>query len=206
LVTLKERYGALLMIDEAHSGGLFGDDGQGLTHYFGLSARVDIQMGTFSKAYGRFGAYVACDSLIRDYLLNKSRAFIYTTALPPLLVAAIRENWLRAQAECWRRKRVLALASAFRAGLAERGFDTGGSECQIVPLIVGDNARAVRLAKQLQERGVLAVAIRPPTVPQGSARIRFSWTAAHCEADVQTVLAAIDDCADADDVYGENNE
>ncbi len=194
LVTLKERYGALLMVDEAHSGGLFGADGQGLTHHLGLSNRVDLQMGTYSKAYGRFGAYVACSALIRDYLINKARAFMYTTALPPVLVAAIRQNWLRARSESWRRQHVLMLAEKFRSGLHMLGYNIGDSQCQIVPLIVGDNRSAIALAQQLQTQNILAVAIRPPTVPHGTARIRFSWTAAHSEQDVEAVLAQVSEC------------
>ena len=193
LVFLKEKYGAYLYIDEAHSGGVFGDGGQGLAHQLGLSEKVDVLMGTFSKSYGVFGAYVACPDVVRQYLINKSRSFIYATALPPTVVATIRKQWLRAQAESWRRERVLSLAEQFRSGLKELGLDPGESETQIVPLILGSNELTLKWAKKLQARGVLAVAIRPPTVPEGTARIRFSWTAAHEEQDVREVLSIISD-------------
>lgn len=192
LVTLKERYGALLLIDEAHSGGVFGDQGQGLTHALGLATRVDLQMGTFSKAYGRFGAYVVCDDMLKRYLVNKARPFIYTTALPPALVGAVRENWLRVKREGWRRTHLHQLASRFRERLLGLDYDIGGSESHIVPLIVGSNEHAVRLQQFLAEHSLLAVAIRPPTVPRGTARIRFSWTAAHQPEDVDRVVSVIE--------------
>jgi 8-amino-7-oxononanoate synthase len=191
LVTLKERYGAMLIVDEAHSGGLYGEQGQGLTHLLGLTAKVDVQMGTFSKAYGRFGAYVACDQLIRTYLVNKARSFIYTTALPPVMVAAVRDNWHKVRTQAWRRSHVFRLAAQFRAGLLALGMNTADSECQIVPLVIGENDKVIRLSERLQEAGLLAVPIRPPSVPQGTARIRFSWSAAHQSADVDWALAVI---------------
>jgi 8-amino-7-oxononanoate synthase len=191
LVTLRNRYGAILIVDEAHSGGVFGEAGQGLTHAAGLTAQVDLQIGTFSKAYGRFGAYVACDEQVRTYLLNKARSFVYTTALPPVFVQAIHQQWQKVKTEHWRRQHVLALAARFRHGLLAMGLNVGDSESQIVPLIVGSNERALHLQQILQTESILAVAIRPPTVPQGTARIRFSWTAAHQIADVEHVLDVI---------------
>jgi len=191
LVTLKQRYGAMLMVDEAHSGGIYGMKGQGLTHLLGLTHQVDVQMGTFSKAYGCYGAYIAGDAIIREYLLNKVRSFIYTTALPPIIVLAIRDNWLQAQQEGWRREALLTHAAWFRQKLQEAGFNTGESECQIVPLIVGDNERTVMLSKLLEQEGIAAVAIRPPTVPEGAARIRFSLTSTHTQVQLQHAVNII---------------
>jgi 8-amino-7-oxononanoate synthase len=193
LVTLKQRYGAMLMVDEAHSGGIFGAKGEGLTHALRLTEQVDIQMGTFSKAYGCYGAYIAGDSILREYLINKARSFIYTTALPPLIVLAIRDNWLQAQQEDWRRLTLLENAIWFREQLQSLGFDTGESECQIVPLIVGDNERTIALSQRLQQAGIAAVAIRPPTVPEGSARIRFSLTSLLQKSQLRQALYHIAD-------------
>ncbi|MCD1258773.1 8-amino-7-oxononanoate synthase [Paenibacillus athensensis] len=191
LVWLKERYGAHLMVDEAHSGGVFGERGEGLTHALGLTGAVDIQMGTFSKAYGCYGAYVAGDRTLIDYLVNHSRSLIYTTALPPMVVRAVRHNWRLACEAAEARRQLAANAAAFREALQTLGFDTGASECHIVPLLVGGNEATLRLSERLQERGIAAVAIRPPTVPEGTARIRFTLTAAHRPEDLQQAAAAI---------------
>jgi 8-amino-7-oxononanoate synthase len=191
LVTLKERYNAMLMVDEAHSGGVYGANGEGLTHALGLTNRVDIQMGTFSKAYGCYGAYIVGDAILRNYLINKARSFIYTTALPPLIVLAIRDNWIQALQESWRRQTVVANSEWFRAKLNALGFDTGESESQIIPLIVGENDRTVAFSLRLQQLGIAAVAIRPPTVPEGSARIRFSLTATHSRIQLQQAVDLI---------------
>jgi 8-amino-7-oxononanoate synthase len=191
LVTLKERHGAMLMVDEAHSGGIYGPNGEGLTHALGLTKQVDVQMGTFSKAYGCYGAYIVGDAILRKYLINKARSFIYTTALPPLIVLAIHDNWLQAQQESWRRNSLIAKAASFRGQLKAAGFDTGESECQIVPLIVGGNELTVAYSERIQQLGVAAVAIRPPTVPEGSARIRFSLTASLTNEQLQQAVDLI---------------
>jgi len=184
LVTLKDRYGAMLMVDEAHSGGIYGSEGQGIVHAMGLQDQVDVQMGTFSKAYGACGAYVAGDGILIQYLINRARTFIYNTALPPIIINAIRENWLRSRQETWRRVALQARTQQFRNALQTAGFNTGASESQIVPLIIGDNAQAIAFSEALQAEGIAAVAIRPPTVPQGSSRIRFTLMSTHKEQDV----------------------
>ena len=191
LVELKEKYGAMLMVDEAHSGGVFGADGRGLAHEFGVTERVDVHMGTFSKAYGGYGAYVAGDRVLIDYLVNKARSLIYSTALPPSLVAVVRDNWRRALREPWRREAVRGGAERFRRRLREGGLDTGLSECQIVPVLVGDNALALQFAQALQREGIAAVAIRPPTVPEGGARIRFSLMGTHRAEDLDWAVSRI---------------
>jgi 8-amino-7-oxononanoate synthase len=191
LVTLKERYGAMLMVDEAHSGGVFGANGEGLTHALGLTNQVDVQMGTFSKAYGCYGAYIVGDEILRKYLINKVRSFIYTTALPPLIILAIRDNWLTAQTDQWRRETVLANAAWFREQLQSLGFNTGESECQVVPLIVGANEQTLAFSRRLQLSGIAAVAIRPPTVPEGTARIRFTLTASLSQLQLQQAIDII---------------
>ncbi|PDO09940.1 MAG: 8-amino-7-oxononanoate synthase [Candidatus Reconcilbacillus cellulovorans] len=191
LVTLKERYGALLMVDEAHSGGVFGEEGRGLAHALGLADKIDVQMGTFGKAFGCYGAYAAGDATVIRYVLNKARSFIYSTAPPPFLVRCIRRQWERVRQADDRRAQLLEKAARFRSELKRRGFDTGESECHIVPVILGDNARAVRVARRLEDLGVCAVAIRPPTVPEGTARLRCSPMAIHAWEDLARAVEAI---------------
>ena len=191
LVALKEKYGALLMVDEAHSGGVCGPQGAGLVAALGLSARVDVQMGTFSKAYGVYGAYVAGARVLVDYLVNRARSLVYSTALPPLVVRAIQDGVARAARDEWRRERLREHAAAWRAGLQRLGLDTGGSECQIVPALVGSSERALAFSRALAAAGVAAWAIRPPTVPAGTARVRFSLTAALSAADREAALTQV---------------
>jgi 8-amino-7-oxononanoate synthase len=191
LVELKQRYGALLMVDEAHSGGVFGAEGQGLAHALGLTEQVDVHMGTFSKAYGCYGAYVAGDALLKEYLVNKARSFIFTTALPPIVILTIMGNWRKVKREPWRRDRLHERSAWFRRSLRKLGFDTGESECQIVPILIGDNERAVAFSRLLQEAGIAAVAIRPPTVPEGTARIRFTLMSTHTDEDLQWAVDTI---------------
>jgi 8-amino-7-oxononanoate synthase len=150
-----------------------------------------VQKGTFSKAYGCYGAYIVGDTILCKYLINKARSFIYTTALPPLIVLAIHDNWLQAQQDSWRRKTLIAKATWFLEQLRSAGFDTGESECQIVPLIIGANDLTVAFSQSLQQLGVAAVAIRPPTVPEGSARIRFSLTASLTSTQLQQAVDLI---------------
>jgi 8-amino-7-oxononanoate synthase len=191
LVELKEQYNAYLMVDEAHSGGVFGDQGEGLVHMLGLTDRVDVHMGTFSKAYGCYGAYIAGDAVVKSYLINKTRSFIYTTALPSLVVSVVYDNWQTAVNEGWRRRDVLERSAWFRQQLQSAGFDTGESECQIIPIIVGDNAAAIQFSVRLREEGIAAVPIRPPTVPEGTARIRFTLMATHRLEDLQQAVNTI---------------
>jgi len=191
LADLKERYGAWLMIDEAHATGVLGDRGAGLAEAAGVAARVDVHMGTFSKALGALGGYVAGDRGLIDYLHNRARAFIYSTALAPPLLGAIDAALDIVAAEPEPRRYLLKEAARFRRGLAAAGLDTLGSETQILPVVVGDNTRTLELAARLQERGLLAVALRPPTVPPGRARVRFSLCASHSQEDLAQALKTI---------------
>jgi 8-amino-7-oxononanoate synthase len=177
LVELKEKYGAILMVDEAHSSGVYGEGGEGLVHDFGLLEQVDIQMGTFSKALGSFGAYVTGKQWLIDYFVNKMRSFIFTTALPPAVLGSIQAAIHIIQQEKGRRKQLHEYSQYFRTKLSDLGFNIGTSETQIVPVIIGSNELTVQFSERLQERGIAAVAIRPPTVPEGTARIRFSLMA-----------------------------
>jgi 8-amino-7-oxononanoate synthase len=191
IVELKERYGAALLVDEAHADGVFGPHGEGYAHELGVADRVDLHLGTFGKAFGAYGAYVAGSSLWVQYLLNASRSFVFTTGLPASVIAAVDAALAVVQAADGLRADLHAKAERFRTRLAQFGFDTCGSSTQIVPLVTGDSAAALALSSALEDAGVLAVAIRPPTVPPGTARLRFSLTALHEDADLETALAAV---------------
>ncbi|WP_410511374.1 8-amino-7-oxononanoate synthase [Paenibacillus sp. BR2-3] len=179
LAALKKGYGAILMVDEAHSGGIYGMRGQGLGLELGLENDVDVHMGTFSKSFGVYGAYVCGSSMLIRWLVNKARPLMYSTALPPSLIAGISKALDLVQTEHWRRERLLTASGIFRSSLCKAGFKVGEGDSPIVPLIVGDNVTALRFSSALEMEGIAAVAIRPPTVSDGTARIRFSLSAAH---------------------------
>jgi 8-amino-7-oxononanoate synthase len=191
LVDLKDRYGAVLMVDEAHATGVLGPKGAGLAEALGLTPRVEVHMGTFSKALGSLGGYVAGDRRLIDYLHNRARSFIYSTAMPPQVLGAIGAALDIVTREPERRSYLLAQAQNFRDSLVQAGFDLLGSETQIVPVLVGENARTLELAARLRERGLLAVAFRPPTVTPGRARVRFSLSASHSREDLAAAREAI---------------
>jgi 8-amino-7-oxononanoate synthase len=189
LADIAERRGAFLYLDEAHATGVLGPRGMGLA---GLEpGRVDLVMGTFSKGFGSFGAYVAGSKALCDFLVNTCSGFIYSTALPPPVLGAIDAALDLVPGMDAERAHLKALGARLRSGLAKLGLDAAGSTTQIVPAVVGDEADALALSRALEEGGVLAVAIRPPTVPKGSSRIRFGLTAAHSEADVDLALDLI---------------
>ena len=191
LVELKERHGAALMLDEAHATGVLGPKGAGLAEALGLSERVEVHMGTFSKALGSLGGFVAGDRRLIEYLHNRARSFIYSTAMPPPVLGAIAAALELVASEPERRAYLLEEAGKFRQGLTEAGFDILGSETQIVPVLAGDNARTLSVAARLREEGLMAVALRPPTVPPGRARVRFSLSAAHSREDLAAAREAI---------------
>jgi 8-amino-7-oxononanoate synthase len=184
LVALKHEYGAMLMVDEAHSGGVYGARGEGLCHETGVQEDVDVHMGTFSKAFGVYGAYVCGSRTLKRWLVNKARPIIYSTALPPSVVAGVIEALVLVQTGHRRRERLAEASRQFRSALCKEGFDVGPGDSPIVPVIVGDNDTALRFSFGLEAEGIVAVAIRPPTVPDGTARIRFSLSAAHTKEDL----------------------
>ena len=193
LVRLKERYNCAIMVDEAHATGIYGRQGAGVVQDEGLEKRVDFIMGTFSKALGGFGAYLAASKKIVQYLINTCRSFIYSTALPPSVIVSDLVGLELARKEPQRRHALLECAEFFRSGLRENGFEVKGNS-QIVPLIVGENSRTVKLAKRLQKRGYWVLPIRPPTVPQGQARLRFSLTFWHSREILQRLMDEIAEC------------
>ncbi len=179
IAKLAEKYEALFMVDEAHAGGIFGENGAGLVNALGLQDRVDISMFTLSKALGAYGGAIACGETMKKYLINTCRSFIYSTAPPPSVLGSVMAalDLLKENPDLG--TRLLINSDYFRARLKESGLETGGSTSQIVPVIIGDSKKALRFSNALKEAGILAVAIRPPTVPTGSARIRFSISLAH---------------------------
>lgn len=191
LVLLKHEYGAMLMVDEAHSGGIYGGRGEGLCHELGVQDEVDVHMGTFSKSFGVYGAYVCGSRTLIRWLINKARPLIYSTALPPSLVAGITKALDLVQTEHWRRVRLHEAIMLFRSSLSAAGFDVGAGDSPIVPIIIGDNDMALLFSNALEDEGIAAVAIRPPTVPDGTARIRFSLSAAHTDKELIDAAARI---------------
>jgi 8-amino-7-oxononanoate synthase len=194
LVALKARYQAWLMIDEAHATGVLGAKGAGLAEALGVTRGVDIHMGTFSKALGSLGGYVAGDRRLVDYLHNRARSFIYSTALAPPVLGAIDQALEIVRQEPERRLYLSQESEDFRQALLAAGLDLLGSETQIIPVLVGANDRALEFAARLKDQGLMAVALRPPTVPPGRARVRFSLSAAHSRQDLhrarETIVAA----------------
>jgi 8-amino-7-oxononanoate synthase len=196
LVTLAEHYHSWLMIDEAHATGVMGNHGGGLADAEGLAGRVTVQMGTLGKALGSAGAYVAGSQALVDVLVNRARGFVFSTGLPPASVAAAGAALELVRSEPERRDALAANAAFLRDGLRALGLDARG-DTHIVPVMVGDNARAVALADALRVRGVLAHAIRPPTVPPGTARLRVTPMATHTRPQLERALAAFADAARA---------
>ncbi|MES2493371.1 MAG: 8-amino-7-oxononanoate synthase [Pseudomonadota bacterium] len=190
LAALARDHDAFLFMDEAHATGVLGPHGAGLAA--GV-AGVDLVMGTFSKALGGFGAYVACSALLRDYLVNACGGFIFTTAPPPAVIGAADAALDLVPSLGAERTHLMELAERLRAGLAALGIDTAGSTTQIVPAIIGSEDAALALGRALAERGIMAAAIRPPTVPPGTSRLRLALRAGHVADDIDLLLAALRD-------------
>lgn len=188
LRALARRHDAFLYVDEAHATGVLGPAGAGLSVEAG---GVDLVMGTFSKAFGGFGAYVAGSRILCDYLINACSGFIHTTALPPPVLGAIDAALDLIPGMDVERHHLQASAERVREALADLGVDTAGSTTQIVPVLVGDASASLDLAAALERRGVLGIAIRPPTVPTNTSRIRLALSAVHDEAAIDQIIAAL---------------
>ncbi|MFQ5880913.1 MAG: 8-amino-7-oxononanoate synthase [Candidatus Methylomirabilales bacterium] len=192
LVKLAKGYEALLMLDDAHGTGVLGERGGGTAEHFGLKDEVDIEVGTLGKAFGSFGAYVAGSRALREYLINRSRSFIFTCALaPPALAAAIAALEVLQQ-EPEHRQRLWDNTRHFREGLHRLGLSTEPSATHILPVMTYERRRTMALSERLLELGVFCQGIRPPTVPPGSCRLRFTVTAGHTRADLNQALEAIE--------------
>lgn len=196
LAALSQRHGAALVVDDAHGIGVLGENGGGVTEHFGLSAEnVPVLMGTLGKAFGSFGAFVAGSDTLIETLINRSRTYIYTTALPAAVAAASLAALRIVETEPERRAHLNALAARFRAGAASIGLQLLPSMTAIQPIVVGDAVTALKLSEALFDRGLLVTAIRPPTVPQGTARLRVTLSASHTPQDVDRLLESLNDVA-----------
>ncbi len=190
IVELAEKYDAMVMIDDAHASGVLGKNGAGTTSHFGLYGRVDIQLGTLSKALGVIGGYIAGSALLKDWLINRGRPYLFSTAHPPVVAAAliaaldVMENDPEPMKRLWDNTRW------WKNALNEAGFDTMGSETPITPVYVGDEGAAQEMERLLWDEGVYALSIVFPTVARGKARIRTMPSAAHSQEDLEFALQA----------------
>lgn len=194
LAELAERHDAMLMVDEAHATGVFGPNGRGTAEHLGVEDCVHVRVGTLSKALGCSGGFVSGSHVLIEWLVNRARSYIFSTASPAAASAASLAALDIVRDEPERRELLLARAEKLRGELRERGWNTGESASQIVPIIVGDPQRAVSLSAKLFERGIFAPAIRPPTVPEGEAMLRISLTAGHTEDMIASLLESLVKC------------
>ena len=185
--------GAWLMVDDAHGFGVLGQSGAGSLEHFGLGLEeVPIVMGTLGKALGTFGAFVAGSEELIETLIQQSRSYIYTTALPPAVAAATSASLRLVKSEGWRRDRLQELISRFRKGAAEIGLPLMESTTPIQPIVAGSSEQALAWSSQLQDEGILVTAIRPPTVPEGSARLRITLSCSHSDEQLERLLQALE--------------
>ncbi|WP_421683461.1 8-amino-7-oxononanoate synthase [Stutzerimonas urumqiensis] len=187
--------GAWMMVDDAHGFGPLGATGGGIVQHFGLGIdEVPVLVGTLGKAFGTAGAFVAGSDELIETLIQFARPYIYTTSQPPAVACATLKSLQLLREESWRREHLNRLIARFRQGAAEIGLALMDSPTPIQPVLVGDSARAMRLSALLREGGILVGAIRPPTVPAGSARLRITLTAAHSEAQLERLLQTLAEC------------
>jgi len=191
IVPLVRRWGAILLVDDAHGTGTLGARGRGTPELLGVAGEVDVWTGTLGKALGSFGAFAAGSRSLRDLLVNVARSFIFSCALPPPQVEAARSALGLLAAEPWRRTRLQALASRLRSRLAEHGVSTAPSTTHIVPVVIGGNAETMALCERLLERGFYTQGIRHPSVLRGTARLRITPMATHGEEEVDALADAI---------------
>ena len=186
------RHGAWLMVDDAHGLGVLGREGRGSLEHFGLNdGDVPILMGTLGKAFGTFGAFVAGSEQLIESLIQRARSYIFTTALPPAVAEATRSSLRLVREEGWRRERLGELIARFRERLAELGLPLMPSETPIQPILAGSSEQALAWSRLLEAKGLLVSAIRPPTVPEGGARLRITLSAAHSDRQLQRLLDAL---------------
>ncbi len=193
LAELKRKHGALLMVDDAHGCGVLGEQGRGSAELLGVGGDVDIQMGTFGKALGSFGAYAAVSAEMRELLINRARSFIFSTSLPPSVLAAslAAVELVQTPEGDELRKQLCVNTRFFRDGLKEAGFRIPDGSTQIVPIIIGSAVTTMQFSDALLEEGLFAQGIRPPTVPEGTSRLRFTMMATHTHADIAGAVERI---------------
>jgi len=193
IVSLAKKYKCSVMVDEAHAFGVLGAKGTGAVEYFGLEKDIDIQMGTLSKAVGSFGAYCCGSKDLISFIINKARSFIYTTGMPPSTAAASSCAIDIIQQEPERRSRLWKNTRYIREGLQAMGFDAMDSETPIIPILIGDNKKTLEFSKKLFEQGIFVSAIRPPTIPRDTARLRLTVMSTHQEDDLDFVIEQFKD-------------
>ncbi len=192
IVRLAEAYDALVYLDDAHATGVLGSHGRGTCDHFHITSPKVIQMGTLSKALGGFGGFIAANRLLIDYLVNKAGPFIYTTALPPSLLASALAAINLIQKDDSFRKKLWQHAGYVRQKITALGFDILGSETPIIPIRLGSSEMAMAFSRRLFDEGVYLPAIRPPTVPSGSARLRISLMATHTQEEIDLLLSLLE--------------
>jgi 8-amino-7-oxononanoate synthase len=198
LAACAARHGAWLLVDDAHGLGVLGATGRGTLEALAIDARsVPLLIGTLGKAFGTFGAFIAGDREVIELIMQRARSYIFTTAAPQALAAATRMALTIVQREPWRRERVLALTQRFVSAAHERRLPLAASATPIQPIILGSAASALSASRSLAERGFWVAAIRPPTVPRNTARLRISLSAAHTEAQVDALVEALSGCISA---------
>ncbi len=193
LANIAQQQDAWLMVDDAHGLGVLGESGRGTVDHFQLNnEQVPILMGTLGKAFGTFGAFVAGSEALIETLIQQARSYIYTTALPPAVAAATQVSLQILQKENWRREKLNELVKRFRAGGSELGLNLMGSSTPIQPILLGSVKTTLAVSEALYQQGLFVSAIRPPTVPEGSARLRITFSATHTEEQVDQLLSALD--------------
>lgn len=191
--TLAEKHSAWLMVDDAHGVGVLGPQGGGLVEQLGMNLKqVPVLVGTLGKSFGTFGAFVAGSEALIETLIQFSRSYIYTTALPPAVAAATLASLKIVRQESWRRDKLVQLVTRFRRGAEQIGLQLGASNTPIQPVLINNDAKVMQVGQSLRDAGFLVGAIRPPTVPVGTGRLRITFSADHSEEQVDQLLAALD--------------
>ncbi len=203
LIALAKKYNAFLYLDDAHAVGVLGKNGFGLAADY--ASDIDCIVGTFGKAFGSAGAYVACNHVIREYLINRCGGFMFSTALPPVVWGAIDAAIEVVPTLTQDRSKIIANADYLRSALRSNKFNLAASDAQIVPIIAGGSFEAVKMQKDLESLGILCVAVRPPTVSKDSARLRISITAAHSIAQIDQLIASLYQVIGNDASIGQDN-
>ncbi len=193
LARVCDRHDAWLMVDDAHGIGVLGESGGGSLQQMGLGQRqVPILMGTLGKALGSFGAFVAGPEAVIETLIQQARSYIFTTAMPPAVAEATRASLRLVASEGWRREKLRDLIRRFRRGAGQLGLPLMTSDTPIQPILAGESRRAIEWSRHLEQQGILVTAIRPPTVPEGSARLRITLSASHTPEQVDRLLEALE--------------
>lgn len=195
LAGLAEEHKAMLMVDEAHATGVFGESGRGVCEHWGVEDGVHARVGTLSKALGSIGGFVSGSQALIDWITNRARTYFFSTAAPEAIAAAGLASVENVQKEPHRRRELLTRAADLRSRLLGCGFDIGASESQIVPVFLGDSARTMRIATELRERGLFVPGIRPPSVPEGESLLRISLSYTHTRKTTERLVEAVTELA-----------